>query len=352
MTEVVLAVRDLRVYFPIRSRLLHRITGFAHAVEGVSFDLGGSETLGLIGESGCGKTTTARAVVGLAPSRSGTLTFNGSSVALGRERISQNRHSAIQMVFQDPYSSLNPRATVEQIVTEGWQIHRHLAPNGSWQSAVTALLADVGLPSAYAARYPRQLSGGERQRVAIARSLAVRPRVLICDEVVSALDVSVKAQILQLLGRLQVERGASYLFISHDTTAVRAIAHRVLVMYLGHAVEVGATDSVFVRPAHPYTKALLSAAPRLRPWQGQESDSRIVLSGEVPSITNPPSGCPFHTRCWKAEQICTTLRPELAPMSNQPGHSVACHFPEGVGTDAGTRVVGAQGQATGQSDGG
>jgi len=321
-----LRVEDLHVAFPIRSSYLRRVVGYVEAVAGISFDLDAGQTVGLVGESGCGKSTTARAIVGLTPIRQGHVDLNGHTIRVGTAGARSAINPEIQMVFQDPFTSLNPRLKGFQVISEGWEVNKRLLPHKEWSSEAARLLGAVGLPHDYLTRYPSQLSGGERQRLAIARALAIRPKLLICDEATSALDVSVKTQLLLLFQRLQAETGISYLFITHDTDVVRHLAQHVLVMYLGKIMEAGPTDAVFRRPMHPYTQALLSSVPRLRPWQRQGRRKRIILRGEVPSIVNPPSGCRFRTRCWKAAAICASTEPQLEPGDSM--RKIACHFPE------------------------
>jgi oligopeptide transport system ATP-binding protein len=327
----VLAVTDLGVSYPMRSPLLQRVTGYVHAVAGVSFNIASGETVGLVGESGCGKSTLGRAVCGLVPVSQGAVTYpsDGSASADG-SGPGRGGAQQVQMVFQDPFSSLNPGLSVRDIITEGWSINPGLQPRAQWDDGAAELLSAVGLRADVMGRRPKQLSGGERQRVAIARSLAVRPNLLVCDEVTSALDVSVKAQLLQLLARLREETGLAYLFISHDTSAVRRLSQRVLVMYLGKIVESGTAAEVLDHPNHPYTRALLSAIPRLRPWA--TTRARIELRGEVPSPRNPPAGCRFHNRCWLAQQlgtagpggICATVEPGEKECGGS--HLSSCHF--------------------------
>ncbi|HEY3502650.1 MAG TPA: oligopeptide/dipeptide ABC transporter ATP-binding protein [Actinocatenispora sp.] len=321
-TDTLLSVRELRTGFPIRSALLRRTVGRIDAVAGVSFDLRAGETLGLVGESGSGKSTIARTIVGLARASSGSVVFDGTDLtAAGPEELRRRRRD-IQMIFQDPYASLNPRRTVRDLVTEGWQIHPDVVPRRRWDAEVADLLERVGLDPAHADRYPHQFSGGQRQRIGIARALALRPRLLICDEPVSALDVSIQAQVLNLLSDLQRDLGLTYLFISHDLSVVRHVADRVAVLYLGTIVEEADRDDIFAAPAHPYTRALLSAVPRLRPWR-DTGPAPVPLTGDVPSPAHPPSGCRFRTRCPVAEDRCATDVPVLVPRG---GHPVACHL--------------------------
>ncbi|MBA2627418.1 MAG: dipeptide ABC transporter ATP-binding protein [Gemmatimonadales bacterium] len=293
------------------------------AVEGVSFEIARGETLGLVGESGCGKSSVGRTILRLQPPTAGRAEFEGQDIfALGREPLRALRRR-MQIIFQDPYSSLNPRMTVGAAIAEGIEIHR-LVPRAGIRARVEALLQEVGLDPSYARRYPHEFSGGQRQRIGIARALAVEPAFIVCDEPVSALDVSVQAQVLNLLADLQRQRGLSYLFIAHDLAVVRQIAQRVAVMYLGHIVETAATEALLADPRHPYTQALLSAVPEPDP---SAQRNRIVLSGDLPSPSNPPSGCPFHTRCFhplKSER-CRTEKPQLRPVA---ASLVACHYAE------------------------
>jgi oligopeptide/dipeptide ABC transporter ATP-binding protein len=293
------------------------------AVDGVSFEVGRGETLGLVGESGCGKSSVGRTVLRLQEPTAGEAVFDGTDV-FGLDRVGLRRlRRRMQIIFQDPYSSLNPRMTVGAAVAEGIEIHR-LATGADVGRRVAALLQEVGLDPAYARRYPHEFSGGQRQRVGIARALAVEPSFVVCDEPVSALDVSVQAQVLNLLGDLQRQRGLSYLFIAHDLAVVRQIAHRVAVMYLGRIVEAGPTEAILSAPRHPYTVALLSAVPEPDPGRRR---ARIVLSGDLPSPSNPPPGCPFHTRCFHParDERCRTERPLLRPVG---ATMAACHFAE------------------------
>ncbi len=333
-TDPLLSVRDLRTSFPIRSSVLRRKAGAVQAVSGVSFDLPAGRTLGLVGESGSGKTTLARTVIGLEPPESGQVIFDGQDLlTLPPAELRQARRQ-IQMIFQDPYASLNPRLTVEQIISEAWLINPGVVPRDRWAAEVKDLLARVGLNPDHADRYPHQFSGGQRQRVGIARALALRPRLVICDEAVSALDVSVQAQVLNLLVDLQQELGLSFLFIAHDLSVVRHISDEVAVMYLGKVVERGTTAQIFAAPVHPYTQALLSAVPVPRPWAAPPRQ-QILLKGDIPSPVSPPSGCRFRTRCWKAQDRCATEEPALAVRLGE--HSSACHFPELPVAAAGAR---------------
>ena len=320
-----LEVSDLHTTFPIRSAWLRRIVGQIQAVAGVSFTVRSGETLGLVGESGSGKSTLARTIMGLETAARGTIRVAGADISTLRGKAALRMRRDVQMVFQDPYSSLNPRRTIGRLIAEPWELHGDLVPKANWRREAAQLLVRVGLGSEYLDRYPHQLSGGQRQRVSIARALAMRPKVLVCDEAVSALDVSVQAQVLNLLEDLQREFELTYLFVAHDLSVVRHISDRVMVMYLGKVVEMGDRNSVFDAPAHPYTVALLSAIPSANPWSGPQR-KRIILSGQIPSPANPPTGCPFRTRCWKATDLCAEVAPPLE--LKQTGTFAACHFPE------------------------
>ena len=329
MAEEILQVRDLTKHFPLTQGVLfqHQI-GQVKAVDGVSFELRKGETLGLVGESGCGKSTLAKLLMGVERPTAGTVHFEGRDVfTLSRPELRRLRRR-MQMVMQDPYTSLNPRMTVGDIVGEPFAIHGD--PESGRRTRVQELLEIVGLDPEHVNRYPHQFSGGQRQRIGIARALALRPDVIICDEPVSALDVSVQAQVINLLADLQREFGLSYFFIAHDLAVVRHISDRVAVMYLGKIVEVGDEEQIYDHPTHPYTQALLSAVPVPDPTR---RGRQIVLEGDVPSPTNPPSGCRFRTRCWKAEDICATeepalkARPEPAEQGDDgSAHLSACHF--------------------------
>jgi oligopeptide transport system ATP-binding protein len=321
--EPLLRVRDLRTTFPIRSSVLRRKVGEIGAVDGVSFDIMPGQTYGLVGESGSGKSTVARTVIGLETAASGTIHFDGRDLTTVRGAALKGVRRDMQMIFQDPHASLNPRRTVVEIVTEGWQVQPGFGPRGSWRQGALELLDRVGLNPDHADRYPHQFSGGQRQRIGIARALAMRPKLIICDEAVSALDVSIQAQVLNLLQDLQAEMGLSYLFIAHDLAVVRHISDQVGVMYLGKIVESGTFEQIFADPLHPYTQALLSAIPVTHPWR-QDRRERIVLGGDIPSPADPPSGCRFRTRCWKAQDICAESVPELTLRGHD--HPDACHL--------------------------
>ncbi len=322
--EVILDVRNLVKYFPItRGILFKKQVGTVKAVDGVSFQLRKGETLGLVGESGCGKTTTARTILRLEEPTEGEVYFQGQNIFDLNKREMREIRREIQVIFQDPYASLNPRMTVSDIISEAWRIHAGVVPKKQQRARVHELLELVGLNPDHTNRYPHQFSGGQRQRIGVARALALAPSVVIADEPVSALDVSVQAQVVNLLEDIQDELGLSYIFIAHDLSVVRHICDRIAVMYLGKIAEIGDEDGVYDNTGHPYTQALLSAVPIPDP-AFRDAGSRILLHGDVPSPSNPPSGCRFRTRCWKAQDICAEEEPMLVERGQ--GHPVACHF--------------------------
>jgi len=321
--EVLLKVDHLVKHFPImKGVFIQKQVGAVHAVDDVSFDVYKGETLGLVGESGCGKSTTGRAILQLYRPTSGSVFYEGKDlVKLKGEELRKTRRR-MQMIFQDPYASLNPRMTVGQIITEPMLIHDMISQKDA-QGEAERLLKLVGLNPAYTSRYPHEFSGGQRQRIGIARSLALEPALIVCDEPISALDVSIQAQVVNLLEDLQAELGLTYLFIAHDLSMVRHISDRVAVMYLGIIVELTTRDELYANGLHPYTKALLSAVPIPDPMVEMKR-KRIILTGDVPSPINPPSGCRFRTRCPIAAEICAQQKPDFREVS--PGHWVACHM--------------------------
>lgn len=329
--EIILSVRNLVKHFPVRTKRRDGGgKGVVHAVCDVSFDLHAGETLGVVGESGCGKSTLGRTVLNLHPATSGEVLFQGQLLGSASPQLMRELRRELQIVFQDPYSSLDPRMTVSAAIAEALQIHRlHRVDR---DARVRALMSTVGLDPSYGSRYPHEFSGGQRQRVGIARALALEPQVIVLDEPVSALDVSIQAGIINLLEDLQADRGVAYIFITHDLAVVRHIAHRVAVMYLGHIVEIGDRDELFDSPAHPYTQSLISAAPLPDPRR-ERSRPKITLTGDVPSAVHPPSGCRFRTRCPLFANVlteeqrlrCINEVPELIDTGH--GHPAACHYP-------------------------
>jgi oligopeptide/dipeptide ABC transporter ATP-binding protein len=315
----VIEVRGLKMHFPIRKGLLKRIAGYVYAVDGVDFHINQGETLGLVGESGCGKSTVGRMLLKLYEPTGGEIRFEGRDIlALDDKELNRIRQR-IQIIFQDPYSSLNPRLRVKEIVGEAYRVH---SGDKDWANKVREVLGKVGLQPDHMSRYPHEFSGGQRQRIGIARALSLSPQLIIADEAVSALDVSIQAQVINLLDSLKAEFGFSFLFISHDLSVVEHIADRVAVMYLGKIVEVATDRSLYQTPLHPYTEALIAAVPRAE--AGGRARRKTIIRGDVPSPVNPPSGCRFHTRCPKAMDHCRVVEPAM--VEARPNHWVACHL--------------------------
>ncbi|MFJ6213109.1 ABC transporter ATP-binding protein [Streptomyces sp. NPDC092296] len=339
--EPLLKVTGLTKHFPIHKGLLRRQTGAVQAVDGIDFTVAAGETLGVVGESGCGKSTMGRLVTRLLEPTSGTIEFEGVDIThLSTGKMRPLRRD-IQMIFQDPYSSLNPRHTIGTIVGAPFRLQK-VQTEGGVKKAVQELLEICGLSPEHYNRYPHEFSGGQRQRIGIARALALRPKMIVADEPVSALDVSIQAQVVNLLDDLQTELGLTYLIIAHDLSVVRHVSDRVAVMYLGKVVELADRDELYARPMHPYTTALMSAVPVPDPRRKGKRE-RILLTGDVPSPINPPSGCRFRTRCWKAQEKCATQEPPLVALAT--GHQVACHFPENAPCSADTGQAAGKGAA-------
>ena len=322
MNAPLLQVKNLVKHFPVKGGLLQREVGRVHAVDGLSFDLTAGETLGVVGESGCGKSTMGRCLLRLIEPTSGEVWFEGKNVtAMGKNDLRAMARD-MQIIFQDPYASLNPRMTVGAIIGEALTIHKLAPTKEAYQARIVELLETVGLSADHMRRYPHEFSGGQRQRIGIARALAVNPKLVVCDEAVSALDVSIQAQVINLLEDLQEQFGLTYIFIAHDLSVVEHISDRVAVMYLGRIVEIAPARDLYVTPRHPYTEALLSAVPIPDPTIKRK---RVMLQGDVPSPINPPTGCHFHTRCPKAQHPrCSTEKPQLQQAAD--GHWVSCHF--------------------------
>ncbi|MFI6474478.1 ABC transporter ATP-binding protein [Streptomyces sp. NPDC050516] len=323
--EVLLKVSGLQKHFPIRSGVLKRQTGSVKAVDGIDFDVRSGETLGVVGESGCGKSTMGRLITRLLEPTGGTVEFEGRDITHLGVRGMRPMRRDVQMIFQDPYSSLNPRHTVGGIISAPFKL-QGVTPEGGIKKEVQRLLSVVGLNPEHYNRYPHEFSGGQRQRIGIARALALNPKLVVADEPVSALDVSIQAQVVNLLDDLQQELGLTYVIIAHDLSVIRHVSDRIAVMYLGKIVELADRKSLYAAPMHPYTKALMSAVPVPDPKRRGMKSERILLKGDVPSPISPPSGCRFHTRCWKATEICKTQEPVLVEL--KPGQRVACHHPE------------------------
>ncbi|MDJ0460785.1 dipeptide ABC transporter ATP-binding protein [Streptomyces sp. H27-C3] len=322
--EPLLKVSGLVKHFPIKKGLLQRQVGAVQAVDGLDFDVRPGETLGIVGESGCGKSTMGRLITRLLEPTSGKIEFEGQDIThLGTGKMRPLRRD-VQMIFQDPYSSLNPRHTVGTIISAPFKL-QGIEPTGGVKKEVQALLDRVGLNPEHYNRYPHEFSGGQRQRIGIARALALKPKLVVADEPVSALDVSIQAQVVNLLDDLQQEMGLTYVIIAHDLSVIRHVSDRIAVMYLGKIVEIADRRALYESPMHPYSKALLSAVPVPDP-RSKGKRERILLTGDVPSPISPPSGCRFHTRCWKATEVCKTTEPPLVALKT--GHQVACHHPE------------------------
>ncbi|TVZ86020.1 ABC transporter ATP-binding protein [Streptomyces sp. BK340] len=329
--EVLLRVKGLTKHFPIKKGLLQRQVGAVKAVDGIDFEVRKGETLGVVGESGCGKSTMGRVITRLQDPTSGTIEFEGRDITrLSTGKMRPMRRD-VQMIFQDPYGSLNPRHTIGSIVSAPFRL-QGVEPEGGVKKEVQRLLELVGLNPEHYNRYPHEFSGGQRQRIGIARALALKPKLVVADEPVSALDVSIQAQVVNLMDDLQEELGLTYVIIAHDLSVVRHVSDRIAVMYLGKIVELADRNSLYEAPMHPYTKALMSAVPVPDPKRRGTKSERILLRGDVPSPIAPPSGCRFHTRCWKATQICKTTEPQLLEL--KPGQRVACHHPENFADQA------------------
>lgn len=318
--DYILEVENLKQYFPIETNFFGKPTKFVHAVDGVSFKLERGKTIGIVGESGCGKTTLGRTILKLYKATDGKVIFDGKDLCRIKGKRLRELRCDLQLIFQDPYSSLSPRMTVGAIISEAVKAH-HIVSKDKVREYTYEIMAKCGLPAHYYDRYPHEFSGGQRQRICIARALAVKPKLVICDEPVSALDVSIQAQIINLLKELQIESNLTYIFISHDLSVVKYISDEIGVMYLGSLVEKGTKKDIFRNPLHPYTEALFSAVPVPDPTVKM---NRIILEGDLPSPANPPSGCKFHTRCKKCREICKEIEPEL--IEAEEGHFVACHL--------------------------
>lgn len=324
MTENILNIKDLKVYYPVRKGLVGKVS-YVKAVDGVTLEVRKGEVLGIVGESGCGKSTLGKAVCKLIPITEGEVDLDGTDISKMKDKVLRPYRKKIQMIFQDPYASLNPRMTVHDIIAEPMIIHEMYSSKEEIDAKVKELLNEVGMDSYHAQRYPHEFSGGQRQRIGIARALATEPDIIIADEPVSALDVSIQSQVLNLLSKLLKERNLTMIFIAHDLSVVEHISNRVVVMYLGNVVEQGTRDELYQNPMHPYTQALLDAHPIPDPTVRKD---RVLLEGTIPSALNPPSGCKFHTRCKKCMQICKEKEPEAYLVGGE--HVVYCHLYDGM----------------------
>lgn len=321
--DILLKIEHLKKYYPVKSSSLKRSNGFVKAVDDISFDVKVGETFGIVGESGCGKSTMGKSVIRLIEPTDGKVILDGQDFTALKGKELKKARENIKLIFQDPYASLNPRMTVKDIIGEPIDIAKIYKTKKERDDRIIEVMKQVGLNLDYLYRYPHEFSGGQRQRIGIARAIALQPKLIICDEPVSALDVSIQAKIINLLKELQQKLGIAYIFISHDLSVIKHISDRIMVMYLGHVVELADKDDLYKRTMHPYTTALLSAIPVP---DRKHKKEKIVLEGDLPSPANPPSGCVFHTRCYKAQEICKTQVPELRDCGN--GHCCACHFPE------------------------
>jgi oligopeptide/dipeptide ABC transporter ATP-binding protein len=327
MTEPLLKIEGLKKHFPTTTGgAFSKVKGTVKAVDGIDLEIYPGQTVGLVGESGCGKTTAGRTILKLYEPTGGKITFEGQDITHLKPKQMKPLRSQMQMIFQDPFASLNPRHTVGTLIGAAFDIQA-ITPAGGVEAEVQRLMARVGLNPEHINRYPHEFSGGQRQRIGVARAIALKPKLIVADEPVSALDVSIQAQVVNLLEDLQDEFNMAYIFVAHDLSVVQHISDRVIVMYLGKVMEEAEKVDLFTHPRHPYTKALLSAVPVADPIKGRKRE-RIILQGDLPSPVNPPAGCVFNTRCWKAQDKCRTQIPELMQIGKDPSHRIACHFPE------------------------
>jgi oligopeptide/dipeptide ABC transporter ATP-binding protein len=327
MTEPLLKIEGLKKHFPTTTGgAFSKVKGTVKAVDGIDLEIYPGQTVGLVGESGCGKTTAGRTILKLYEPTGGKITFEGQDITHLKPKQMKPLRSQMQMIFQDPFASLNPRHTVGTLIGAAFDIQA-ITPAGGVEAEVQRLMARVGLNPEHINRYPHEFSGGQRQRIGVARAIALKPKLIVADEPVSALDVSIQAQVVNLLEDLQDEFNMAYIFVAHDLSVVQHISDRVIVMYLGKVMEEAEKVDLFTHPRHPYTKALLSAVPVADPIKGRKRE-RIILQGDLPSPVNPPAGCVFNTRCWKAQDKCRTQVPELMQIGKDPSHRIACHFPE------------------------